>query len=97
MTIVLDDLPNLMRKLEKLKTETDKAQGRYDQIMEEIRTKFGCSTLTEAKGLLEQLMTEQLEALKEYNEQYRKVMKKWGHLLGEKKSKPLLSKKQKKA
>lgn len=86
--ITLDDLPALIRKVERLKSESDKAQGRFDSILDEIRKQFGCQNLTEAKGLLEQLMTEQLLALKLYNRKYEKVMKKWGHLLKDSPSAP---------
>lgn len=80
MTTIFDDLPEVMRRVEKDRSERDQAQGALNQILKEIRQKFGCKNLTEAKGKREEEMDEVLATLKVYNIKWAKAKKRWPHL-----------------
>lgn len=69
----------LKKRVEKLRTEKDKAQGALDQLKRELLDKYGCSTVAEAKQLLAKLERETNEAEKEFQESYRNFEKEFGN------------------
>lgn len=88
MMTMLDDLPEVLRRLDKLRSLKDQAQGGFDQVMKEIREKFGCQNLKEAEGRLEAEMDEVLATLRIYNKKYRKAQQRWPHLFPNSPEKP---------
>lgn len=68
----------LKKKVERLKTEKDKAQGAADQLKKRLLDEFDCSTVAEAKQLLAKLERETNEAEKKFQKSYREFEEEFG-------------------
>jgi len=80
---MFDDLPKLKRQVERLRTESDKAAGAYEQLLKRIRDEFGCKTLRDAEAKLAELQQQEIEALSRYNTKRKKFDKRWKQILRE--------------
>lgn len=52
MSISVERYAELKRRLETVTREADRATGRQEQLLKELKSEFGVSTLKEAKALL---------------------------------------------
>lgn len=73
-----DDLATLRTKLERLRKESDKAQGAYDQVMAQIKERHGCATLEEAEKKLKGMESKAVAAEEEFQTALKKFMKDHG-------------------
>lgn len=76
--MMFDDLEQLKRKVEQLKTDRDKAEGAYQQLLSRIKEEYGCDSLKAAKVKLVELEEKEREwavkattAKKAFEEKYR--------------------------
>lgn len=67
MTMSIDDFPAVQRAVQKARQRTERAAGAAEQILEQVKTEFGCKTLEEARTLLARLKDQRQEALEKYN------------------------------
>jgi len=75
--IALDDLPGLIRKVEELGRQRERAKGRYEEIKARIVKQFGCKTLKEAKALLAKKHEARMEAYRKYTRAKAQFEKEW--------------------
>lgn len=67
----------LKKKVEQAQQKSDKAEGALEQIMEQLKEKFGCSTLKEAKKKLALLEKQEREAKEEFETAIEEFEEKW--------------------
>lgn len=60
----IKDLERLKRLVESEQRQRDKAQGRYEAVMDELRREYGCDSLEDAEKLKKKL-DRQAEAAKQ--------------------------------
>lgn len=70
-------------RIEQLQREQAKAEGVLDQLLEEMRTKYGCKDIRHAEKILVKKTQEADEAEEQYQEALSRFEKEWGHLLKE--------------
>ena len=76
-TISEEDYRRLKRNVEEAKSAADKAQGALDQLMKRLKDEFKCSSLKEARTLLEELKEKETEAEAAYTKAVAAYEKKW--------------------
>lgn len=67
----------LKRDVDSTRSEAQRANGAYEQLMTQLKSEFGCKTLKEAKALLEDLEEKKAKAEKEFEKAMREYEKKW--------------------
>jgi len=80
MTNDINSLFELKNKIERMKSERDRAKGASDQIMKQIEKEFGCKSIKTAKKLLaeqkkelaqkEQILNKEAQQIQKELEQY---------------------------
>ena len=75
--IDIDTLTELKKKIKRLKSEKDKAQGRIEQLLKTLKKDFNCITLEEAESLLNQTEKEQKHLEKKYEKALASFIEKW--------------------
>jgi len=50
MTDILDKSIRLKSKIDRMKQDRDKAKGALSQVMQQVKTEFGCSDLNEVEN-----------------------------------------------
>lgn len=85
MPITLDDFHKLVKEVESLQRAHDTDQGALNQMMKQLREKFGCKTLEEAVRKLKEAQDERQGYLVKYNREYTRVRKKYRRVLKGKK------------
>lgn len=75
--IVGDDYQRLVRQVESLRQQRDKAEGALQQLLKRLKEEFGCKTLVEAKRKLKELEDEERVGYKAYQEAREEFDKKW--------------------
>lgn len=73
----LDEYNRLIKRVEKLQADTSKAEGSYEQLMEELQEKYGCSTIEEAEHLLEEKEKEARKLRKRFERELKKFNEEW--------------------
>ena len=63
----------IKNKIKNKELESATAKGKQDSIVEMWKTKYGCSTLEEAKKKLEELKAEKVEKEKKRDEYFEKL------------------------
>jgi molybdopterin synthase catalytic subunit len=81
--ISLDELPQVIRQVEELARNRERAKGRHDEVRARIRQRFGCKTTKEAKKLLRRKQEERTKAFRAYSAFLDKFKKEWKHVLEE--------------
>lgn len=78
---MLDDLPKLIRQVEALRQQKNKAEGAVGQLLKQLKEEFGLKSLIEAKRKLAELGEEERlqfaaynEARKEFDRKYKKQL-----------------------
>lgn len=79
--LAIDNLPELIRKVEKLKERKQKSQGALDELLKRLKKEFGCSSIKEAKDMLEMKSEEERKAARKYTKMKRRFEKKWEGVL----------------
>ncbi len=72
----MDDLEELKRKVERLRTAKEQATGALNQLLERIKEEFGCKTLLEAEAKLEEIEAERQAAYEGYTTAKEKFQRK---------------------
>lgn len=79
---MIDDLEQLKRRVEQLKSDRDKAEGAYQQILSRIKEEYGCESLKAAKLKLAELEEKErqwavkvTEAKKAFEEKWKEHLK----------------------
>ena len=57
----------LKKQVEKYQREADRAEGAYEQLSKRLREEFSCTSLEEAKTLLEKLEKEEQKETREFS------------------------------
>lgn len=78
---MMDELPQIRRKVEQLRRDADRAQGALDAEKRFIRENFGCKSLKEAEGKLLEKADEERQIAEEYAAEFDAFLKRWPHLL----------------
>lgn len=73
----LKDLLALRQRVEKLRSERDRARGALEQTMLRLKTEFKCSTLPAAEKLLKQYKAERADAAEAFDNAMAKFEKEW--------------------
>lgn len=77
----VDEYQKLKAKADKLKVDISKAEGAYENVMQQIKDEFDCDTLEEAENLLEKLQAQAEEDEQSYNEAVKNFNDKWSEKL----------------
>lgn len=81
--LVLDDLPQLRRKVEALQREADRAAGLESHLLARLKEEFNCSSLDEAESKLVELEAEERALAKRYAKRLREWKERWKDVLEE--------------
>lgn len=81
MTVVMDDFPALLRRIEKIRRKVDMAQGALDQLLRRLEKEFNCSSIEDGQAQLDK-MNKQLNVLfkkyvefrKKFDEEYKDLL-----------------------
>ena len=79
----LDRYQTMKKQVEKLRSEAERAAGREEQLMKQLREQFGCKTIEEVRDKLEQLQAEAAKAEKIFNRKFKLFEEEWGEKLAE--------------
>ena len=74
---------DVRKKTEDLKNDKAKAEGGLDRIKKELKEKFGCKNMADAKKLLKLSTEEEAEVKTEYEDAVNKFEKTWKEQLDE--------------
>jgi len=77
----VDEYERLKAKVERLKTETHKAEGALEESTKRLQERFGCKSIAEAKKLLKKLSEESAELESQYKEALELFEKEWSEVL----------------
>ncbi len=83
MAINLKQYNKWKKRVEELQTEADKAEGKLEQLMTELKDDFECEDLEEAEDLLEGLRKDEVKAQHAYEKESAKFEKEWEEVLNE--------------
>ncbi len=73
----------LRKRVDELRTEQDRATGALEQVLEQLQTRFGCSTLKEAEAKLTTWQEKATIAEKEFTQALAKFEKEWGGIIND--------------
>jgi len=73
----LETYQKLKKRAELLKSEISKAEGAYENVMQQIKEQFDCDDLEQAETLAEQLKKQAEEAEQKYNAALDAFNAKW--------------------
>ena len=74
---VLNEYTELKRKVEEAKQKAGKAEGALEQVMKELKSKFGCSTLKEAVTKLTLLQKQEKKLNTDFEDAIEAFEDKW--------------------
>ncbi len=75
--ITEDQFRRLKREVEVAKSEADRAQGALEQLMQRLKSEYGCDTLKQAKQKLTELQQELEKAKKEFEKEMAAYERDW--------------------
>jgi len=73
----LKEYLNLKEQVEKARQQAAKAEGALEQILKQLKEKFGCNSLKEAKALLKQIQKKEKKAREELDQAMKDFKAKW--------------------
>ena len=79
----LDKYLDLKKRVESAQQETDKAEGALGEVMKQLKTEFGCTTLKEGKRKLKQLEIQEASSKEEFDNAVEKFEDDWSEELEE--------------
>lgn len=65
------------RRVEQAQQDADKSEGALEQVMRELKSKFGCVTLDDAKKKLKLLQKREVSAGKEFDDAVEEFEEVW--------------------
>jgi multidrug resistance efflux pump len=71
----------LKRAAEDAKSESDKAQGAFEQMTARLKSEFGCDSFDDAKKLLKKLEEEMARREREFDKALAEFEEKYPHVL----------------
>ena len=77
MAINLKEYDDLKSKIEKLKSNADRAEGALEQHMENLKEGFDCSSVKEAKALIKDMTEKQESVETAYDVALEEFKEKW--------------------
>lgn len=80
---MLDDFEELKRKVERIKTDRDKAEGAYQQMLSRLKEEFGCTSLKSAEQMLRQLEEKERKWAVKFAAEKKAFEEKWKNQLSE--------------
>jgi len=81
MTIDLERYQSLKSNVERLRRESDRAEGALEQLMARLKEEYGCKTLSDAKELAGKLENEAAEATRKFNKELEEFEEEWSEVL----------------
>jgi len=79
----LDRYQKMKRQVEKLRSESERAAGRVEQLMVQLKEQFDCGTIKEAQAKLEKLEKDKEKAKKTFDAKFEAFNEEWGEKLEE--------------
>ena len=80
--MTVKDLEQLKNKVDQLKEDSQKAQGRLEEAEKRLKEEFDVDSFEEAEKLLKELHKKEEKAKQEYDEELAAFLGKWGGELG---------------
>lgn len=77
----IEKLGKLKTKIEEIRSSADRAQGALDAIMKELEEEYECSSIEEARELLDKLKKKSAASQKEFDDLMVAFEEKWGDVL----------------
>lgn len=77
----VDDLLSLKKRVERLRRDSDKAQGALGRVKEQLQEEFKCASLKEARSLLRKLERQEKQQRKQLARALEKFEARYGKLL----------------
>lgn len=81
MTIGIQEFQQLKKNADQLQREADRAEGALQQLKQKLKEEFDCSSVKQAKKMLEELAAEEAKLTEAYGEAKEKFDKKWSDRL----------------
>lgn len=79
--LTLDDYQERLRKVARLKSKADRVQGALDETYSSLKSRFGYSSLKEAKAALNKLLDEEIKAARAYAKAVERFDAEFGEVL----------------
>lgn len=79
--IVLDDLPEVRRKVERIRMATERARGAIDEMLRQLRDDFGCESVEQAEAKLLEFEDDERAAAEAYSAKLAAFKVKWKDVL----------------
>ena len=76
------DLEQLKSKVDQLKEDSQRAQGRLEETEKRLKEEFDVDSFEVAEKLLKELHKKEESAKQEYEEEFAAFLEKWGGELG---------------
>lgn len=77
----LEKYQKLLKKAEELRSQADRADGKLQQLKEQLKKEFGCNTIKEARTKFKKLDAEYKQATKAADEAMEKFEQEFGDRL----------------
>jgi hypothetical protein len=76
-----EEFERIKEQVDSLQRQSDRVEGELNAILKEIKEKFGCRTLEEAKRLLDKMSKETSALEKQVKKKQKAFDMKWGDTL----------------
>jgi len=73
----------MKKQVEKLRSEAERAAGREELLLKQLKDQFGCGTIEEAQDKFQRLQTEAENAKKVFDRKFKLFEEEWGEKLAE--------------
>ena len=73
----------MKKQVEKLRAEADRAAGKVEQLMAQLKDQFGCDTIEDAQKKLKKLERDKIKAKKIFDTKLKLFESEWGERLEE--------------
>ncbi len=79
----LDEYQALKQRIDKLKQKVAMCEGAREQLMEQLRKEFNCSSVKDGRELLSKMEGQLDQLQKDFDEKYEKFIDAYGEYFGE--------------
>lgn len=83
MSLSIEEYQQIEKRVQAAQQQRDEARGRRQQLMQELKDKYGCDTITEAREKLKDLEQKEQELQDELEEKKKQFQKDWKDVLDE--------------
>lgn len=76
----IEEIERIQRRIDQLEKDVQQARGAIQAHLQELKESYGCTSIEEARSLLEAKRKQKATEQKKFDRLFEKFMRKWGHL-----------------